>query len=522
MRSTFHGLETSKRSLFVQSTMMQTLGHNIANASTDGYTRQRVNATATRPLSMPGMFNSVAPGQLGTGVQYDSITRIRDSFLDVQFRRENQTLGSWSIVDDTIRSIEGFFNEPTENGMRSVMDKFWNSWEVLNRDPSLLSARVEVVGAATNMTNMMKHIDESLTKLENDINSSINIKVNEANDIINNIANLTDMIKRVEGTGDNANDFRDQRDLLIDKLSTIVDVQVTEGEHGDMTILAGGVTVVENAEATPITADIAATAGQLQGYALSLGEVGKVRDQMNAMVQTMVTGNVQVELAAGYVASSNLVTKSTVELENGMTIPPGGTIPAGARLKSAAQVEVNGFNGLHSLGYSLSDPAKSGIPFFTSTDGGNFSISNIQVNPEITNDVSKIAASGRYDTVNGQNVTVKGNSVIAHALASLRDKTFNYPSDMTSLSTGSVDDYYRAMMGDMGTRAANAERNVKVQNDMVDSVIFRRQSVSGVSLDEEMADMIRFQHAYNAAARNMTTVDEMLDKVINQMGVVGR
>lgn len=230
MRSTFHGLETSRRSLFVHTTMMQTLGHNIANASTDGYTRQRVNASATRPLAMPGMFNSVAPGQLGTGVQYDSITRIRDSFLDVQFRRENQTLGSWSIVDNSIRSIEGFFNEPTENGLRGVMDKFWNSWEVLNRDPSLLSARVEVVGAATNMTNMMKHIDESLTKLENDINSSMNIKVNEANDLINNIAKLTDTIKRVEGTGDNANDFRDQRDLLIDKLSTIVDVEVTEGE----------------------------------------------------------------------------------------------------------------------------------------------------------------------------------------------------------------------------------------------------------------------------------------------------
>lgn len=522
MRSTFHGLETSKRSLFVQSTMMQTLGHNIANASTDGYTRQRVNASATRPLAMPGMYNSVAPGQLGTGVQYDSITRIRDSFLDLQFRRENETLGSWSIIDNTIRSIEGFFNEPSDNGLRSVMDKFWNSWEVLNRDPSLLSARVEVVGAASNFTNMLKHIDESLTKLENDIQSSINIKVNEANDIIANIASLTDTIKRVEGMGDNANDFRDQRDLLIDQLSTIIDVQVTDGEGGDITILAGGINVVENGESTPITADAAATAGQLHGYSQSLAEVDRVRNQMNAMVRTMVTGSVDVELAAGYVAASPLIAKSAVELENGTTIPAGGTIPTGSILKGPATVQVNGFNGLHSLGYSLSDPAKSGIPFFTTTDGGEFSISNIQVNVDIVNNVSNIAASGRYDIVNGQNVTVKGNSVIAHALASLRDKSFNYPADMTSLSTGSVDDYYRAIMGDLGTRATNAERNVKVQSDMVDSVQFRRQSVSGVSLDEEMADMIRFQHAYNAAARNMTTVDEMLDRVINQMGIVGR
>lgn len=521
MASTFHGLETSKRSLFVQTTMMQTLGHNIANASTDGYTRQRVDASATRPLAMPGMYNSVAPGQLGTGVQSDSIIRIRDNFLDVQFRRENQSLGSWSIIDNTIRSIENFFNEPSDNGLQSVMDNFWSSWEVLNRDPSLLSARVEVVGAATNFTDMLNKIDESLTKLENDIQSSINSKVDEANGLIANIAALTGDIKRVEPEN-NANDLRDQRDLLIDKLSTIIDVQVTEGEAGDITILSGGITVVENGEATEITADVEAASGQLHGYSQSLAEVDQVRNQMNAMVRTMVTGTVDVELAAGYVAASDLVAKSAVELENGTTIPAGGTIPAGSRLKGPATVEVNGFNGLHSLGYTLTDPAKSGIPFFTTKDGGEFSINNIQVNVDIVNNVSNIAASGRYDTENGQNVTVKGNSVIAHALASLRDKPFNYPADLTSLSTGSIDDYYRAVIGDLGTRAANAEQYVQVQADMVDSVQYRRESVSGVSLDEETSDMIRFQHAYNAAARIMTAVDEMLDQLINQMGIVGR
>lgn len=196
--------------------------------------------------------------------------------------------------------------------------------------------------------------------------------------------------------------------MLIDQLSTIIDVQVTEGEGGDITILAGGITVVENGESTPITADAAATAGQLHGYSQSLAEVDRVRNQMNAMVRTMVTGTVDVELAAGYVAASDLVAKSAVELENGATIPAGGTIPAGSILKGPATVQVNGFNGLHSLGYTLSDPAKSGIPFFTTTDGGEFSLSNIQVNVDIVNNVSNIAASGRYDTVNGQNVTVKG------------------------------------------------------------------------------------------------------------------
>ncbi|MGZ9586269.1 flagellar hook-associated protein FlgK [Paenibacillus marinisediminis] len=525
MRSTFHGLETSKRSLFVQNTMMQTLGHNIANASTEGYTRQRVSASATRPLEMPGMYSSVAPGQLGTGVQYDSITRVRDSFLDVQYRRENQSLGEWQVLNSSISSIEGFLNEPSDNGLRAVMDKFWDSWEVLNRDPSLLSARVEVIGSATNMTDMIKHVGSSLTKLQDDINTNINIKLTEANDLINNINNLTQMIKKVEGLNDNANDFRDQRDLLIDKLSTIIDVQVVEGAYGEMTLTAGGQVVMEDDAVTFLTEDIldTAQAGELSGYNKSLTEVERMRTQLNAMVNTLVTGKVEVELPSGYVAAQDMIAKTATTLENGSVIQPGSTIPAGSVLSSSVKVDVQGFNGLHQMGYSLSDPAKSGIPFFTTMDGGTaFTIDNIQVNPDIVKDTNMIAASGRYNVEKGQNVTVKGNSVIAHGLASMRDSIFEFPKDLTALSTGTTDDFYRALVGDLGTRSANAGRNVKVQQDMVDNVDLRRQSVSGVSLDEEMADMIRFQHAYNAAARNMTAVDEMLDRVINQMGIVGR
>ncbi|MNN62344.1 Flagellar hook-associated protein 1 [compost metagenome] len=117
---------------------------------------------------------------------------------------------------------------------------------------------------------------------------------------------------------------------------------------------------------------------------------------------------------------------------------------------------------------------------------------------------------------------IRGNSDIANALASLRDGLFTFPADLTSLSKGTTDDYFRALAGDLGIRAANTERNYNNQQSMVDNLQIQRQSVSGVSIDEELADMIRFQQAYNAAARNMTTVDEMLDRVINSMGIVGR
>lgn len=525
MTSSFMGLETSKRALLTNAVALHTLGHNIANAGTEGYSRQRVNLSATRPIEAPGMMRSNTPGQIGTGVQYDSVKRVRDSYLDLQFRRENQSFAAYEVLDSTLRSIEGIVNEPSETGLSAVMNKFWDSWEVLNRDPMLLSARINVVGAAVDFTDTLKHVGQMLQNLEADIDNNIGIKVSEANILIQDIANLNDYIRHVEAFGDNANDYRDQRDLLVDKLSSVIDIQVTETPDGVFSIVAAGVQVVNAGASTLLTAESIenATAGQLRGYALSKEEIARTRDQLNAMVNTLVNGEAQVTLPNGYVTSGTLTANNSVTLENGTTIPAGTPIPAGSRIATPLEITVNGFNGLHALGYTLTDPMSTGLPFFVTSDGStDFNILNINVNTSIQNDTNLIAASGKYETIGTVNQTLKGNSDIANALAKLRDYTFEYPAALTNLTSGTTDDYFRAVTSDLGTRASNTARMLKNQEDLVDSVNIRRQSVSGVSLDEEMADLIKFQHAYNAAARNMTTVDEMLDRIINGMGRVGR
>lgn len=527
MTSTFHGIETSKRALFVNTTSMQTLGHNIANASTEGYSRQRVNQTEARPIWAMGMTRSQQAGMLGTGVEYGSITRVRDSFLDTQYRRENQFLGSWEVLNATMVSIQGIVNEPSTSGLSTVMDDFWNSWETLNRDPSLLSARVAVAGAASNLTDTFQHISEAMTNLTNDITSNIDKKVLEANNLLDNIARLNVLIRDNESFGDNANDYRDQRDLLIDQLSTIVDVQYTEDAVGMINITAAGTGVLTGDAVTYLTTANAATAtaGQLNGYTKSLAEAQTVRDQLNAMVNTLVTGDIKVTLSNGYVTPHQMVAENNVTIidtnGNPATVTAGTTIPAGTTVTSSMEVMVKGFNGLHELGYTLTEPTTSGVPFFVSTSG-SFTIDDIRVNPDILADTNKIAASSKYETVGGVDKVIRGNSDVANALASLRDALFTFPSALTSLSKGTTDDYFRALVGDLGIRASNTERNYQNQQSMADNLQIQRQSVSGVSLDEELADMIRFQQAYNAAARNMTTVDEMLDRVINSMGIVGR
>ncbi|MNJ44872.1 Flagellar hook-associated protein 1 [compost metagenome] len=300
-------------------------------------------------------------------------------------------------------------------------------------------------------------------------------------------------------------------------------MQFVEDEAGMVSIVSAGANVLEGENITYLTAASAATAtaGQLNGYNRSLEETSTIRNQLNALVSTLVTGDVKVTLNNGYITSQDMVALNDVTLQGGALIPAGQNIPAGSTITSSVDVMVKGFNGLHQLGYSLTDPPASGIPFFVST-GGGFTIDDIRVNPDIISNTNNIAASSKFENVNGVNKVIRGNSDIANALASMRDALFTFPANLTSLSTGSTDDYFRALVGDLGIRASNTLRNYENQYSMTDNLQMQRQSVSGVSLDEEFADMIRFQQAYNAAARNMTAVDEMLDRIINQMGHVGR
>jgi len=534
MYSTFHGLETSKRGVLTQSVALNTVGHNISNAATTGYTRQRVNMQAAEAIYVPGYTRANTPGQLGTGVQYDSITRIRDSYLDMQFRRETQELGKNTVLNATFESLQSIINEPSNTGVSAIMDGFWNSLEVLNRDPNLLSARVDFISKAQNMADTFNKIGTSLNTLEQDVEANIAIKLTQANNLLADIAKMNDTIRKVELTGDHANDYRDTRDLLIDELSKIVDVTYTEDAEGMVSIFSGGVNVVNALQTTPLTAANlpTITGGEIKGYTQSLEEINKVRNQLNALVDTLINGAVDVTMPNGYKTQDIMVAKNAVTVLDETTTPAteiqynaGDQIPAGSKIISSVTFEVNGFNGLHRLGYALD--GTTGLDFFSTKDNSTtFTIDNLVVNPIVKNDTNKVAASGQYlGDFNDPNFVpnaIKGNSDIALGLASLRDVKFTYPSTLTSMSEGTSDDYFRAFVSELGTSASVAKNNYKTSMDLQDNVEVRRQATSGVSIDEELTDLIRFQHAYNASARNMTAIDEMLDRIINGMGLVGR
>ncbi|MFE5324116.1 flagellar hook-associated protein FlgK [Paenibacillus sp. NPDC056579] len=518
MRSTFHGIETAKRSLFTQQAALQTTGHNIANASTAGYSRQVVNMTASRPIEAVGMMHSSIPGQLGTGVEFTSITRVREKFLDDQFRNENKNLGSWEVQSDTLEKIEAIVSEPSDSGIRTVMDSFWKSWSELSKNPEDVTGRKIVRENAIALADAFNLTSKQLKDLSNDLTENINVKVNEINSISTTIANLNSEIQRIEGLGDNANDLRDQRDLLTDQLSKIANIQVQDTPQG-YTIALGGSPLVDGGATTPTTTDIltaafnsgALNSGQVHGMMLSRDRyVADYQRQLDTMANTLVNGEFTITIPKDSVLPEGTIINNVVYTgEN-------------RKLASDLTVKINGINGLHQLGYTLGSPPTKGGAFFTTKDNsGTVTAENIQLSAAIIASGDNIATSLRTVGTGADESVVKGNNGLALLMSQLKDVKFTINSS-TGVTTGTVDDYYRSIVGQLGVQGMEASRNLTNQQSLVDQVSSRRESVSGVSLDEEMANMIKFQHAYNAAARAMTTFDETLDKVINGMGVVGR
>lgn len=513
MTSTFHSIETAKRSLFTQTTALSTTGHNVANANTEGYSRQTVNMKASIPMEPFAFLHSTTPGQLGTGVEFDSITRVREKFLDDQFRNENTNFGSWSIQRDTLEKLEAIVNEPSDTGFRTVMDNFYKSWSDLSKNPEDVTARRIVKETTLALTDAMNQISRQLGALSEDLDSNISVKSSEIQGYLSNIANLNSSIVKIESLGDNANDLRDQRDLMADKLSKIMNITVTDSPQGYSIQMNGQALVTGGAVQAivdPAYLNAAYTAGNLtNGEAHGMIKsrdtlVSDYQKQMDDLANTLANGDIEITLPAG----------SVIPATNALGL-------AGGALATNTKVIVKGLNGLHQLGYSMDGTNSPGVPFFTAAGGGTtITAGNISLNAGILADPNKIATSLRTVTdASGAETVVKGNNTLALLLANLKDTPMKSSDGLRNATIGAQ---FSAIVGQLGVQSQEAARQTTNSEFLVEQVDTRRQSVSGVSLDEEMTNMIKFQHAYSASARFMTTYDQLLDKLINSTGVVGR
>lgn len=251
MSSTFAGLNTMVRGLYAQQTSLDTVGHNVSNASTAGYSRQSVELATTSPETIYTGNGSV---QKGTGVSVVSITRARDALVDKQMWKETSTLNYGQATQSSLSKIEGAFGEPSATGIQTVLNNFWDSLQTLATNATDVGIRTAVRERGVALVNTITHSAQQLKDMVADINSVIDVKVSSINQSTSEIASLNKQIRNIELGGlDHANDLRDKRDLLVDQLSALVDVRVTEVADGTYTIQSGNAILVNGDDCRKLT-----------------------------------------------------------------------------------------------------------------------------------------------------------------------------------------------------------------------------------------------------------------------------
>ena len=433
MGSTFGGIELGKRALIAQQTAMTTTGQNIANVNTEGYTRQRAVMKTTYSIPGPSAYRDVSPGQLGTGVEITKITRLRDEFVDRQFYRSNSELGKWESTTSTLGQIEDILSEPSETGLQDVLNQFHDAWNKLANDPDNPSMQKLVMEQGKSVTEAFRQISDSLQNIKNDLgadptrtDSVVAMKVDEVNQYAKQISDLNEKISRVTKLGNTPTDLLDERNLLLDKLSKLVNISVsTNGTDSSM-------------------------------IDVKVGERG------------LVTGTTPTEVtdAANFVLSADVTGGELKGIQD--MIKPGGKIDEYAGLVDQMKAEL-------SSNYTVGQTS-----FFNYQQPSTGTSSPITINTGFFSEITS--------------------------------------SEITKIDHTNLDQLHRTLIAQIGTEKKEADRFETNAKMTVDSVEARRQSVMGVSIDEEMTDMLKYQHAYNAAARVITVMDEMLDKLINGTG----
>lgn len=546
MRQSFFGFNIALSGLYTAQRNLDTISHNISNATTPGYSRQQGVQSAATPISVMD-----GTGMIGTGSYVKTVERVRDEYLDFKYWSENIAYGEWSVKADLLSEVEGTFNEPSSSGFVTIMNEFFNAYQELAKDPSSASVRALVREKAVTMTKYFNSTATHFEKLQEDINDKVKLSVDQINTLASQIQQLNKQIYNFEVSGNTANDLRDSRTLLVDKLSKLVNIQATEVSYGKLPngaddihfqITVGGKTLVDHFSSSKLALTqrtqklnpedtdglyevswedgnkLVLTGGELKGLI-------DVRDGKDGAIG--IDGNTQSPLYRGIpyyqMKLNEFVQTFAMAFNEGYMADNSGVLQ-------------NGKGHADGYGYDadVTGPgtAPTGIRFFTILDG-DFPISGSKflegipvsdpdtVNPDIVE---------RYKSITAKNFTVSsdimnntdniatsdmpgenGNIKILNELLKIR-------SNDGLFYEGAPEDYMKSLVAGMGIDSQQAQRFMKSQSTIVHQVDNRRMSVSGVDLNEEMTNMVKFQQSYNAAAKLITTMAEIYETLINRLG----
>lgn len=460
--SLFGILNVARSGMAAQQLQLEVASHNLANANTEGYSRQRVELAARRPLFMP-------EGMLGTGVEVTDISRSRDALLDRQVRSSTTDLMGDQMRFDLLSGVESLLNEPGGSSLGSTLDAFYSAWSDLANDPTGAASRSVLVERGRQVAEHLNRLSGGLDDLRTTAANQLQADAGRANALLNEVAALNRQIVAAQANGNSAPDLGDQRDRALDALSGILDIQVHPQPRGDVNVTVGGISLVNGVSAESISV---------------MGGVG--------------TWSLQT--SGGFTLGS-----------------PGGT--AGAALRVLAQDEpgfrtalddlargiAESVNALHTTGTNPN--GTTGIDFFDVSGGlANVTAGSLSLDAAILADADNVSAG----TADGGGAYQPGANDVALALAGLR--TAGSPGYLGGSTAGQA---YRNLVTQVGLAVNVAATDVAAGESLRAAALERRESLVGVSTDEELVKVIQFQAAYAASAKIVNVVDEMLQTLLS-------
>ena len=625
MSSTFSGIEIGKRSLNTHQLALSTAGHNLSNASVEGYSRQRVIMHSVDALYRPQLGREERAGQLGQGVEAASIERIRDRLLENRILARSDDAGYWRTRDAYLLQVEQIHLEPYDSSVRTLMDEFWKGWQELSVHPDGKAERQSVLRRGESLMNGINRRYSRLKEVQAMVDEDLVVSVGEVNGILTDIKALNEEIVKSEAMDDNPNDLYDRRDLLTNKLAEYLPVTVDNRDADEFLIHTRGLHLIQGARVSYIAIDSnrnnegyhdirwEANGEQLIPQYGKLGSLPELRDidirgeiqSLDEMVMAFadlvneihreawssngITGTTFFReypfvdnVSGNYDRSGDGVLDSTYvyrltgsnELDPRAIIGFAGTITIDGtegpldipytavdtvemvldRINSSAseisarlnwngslELRAETAEGIDNPDFVIRHVEDSGqflVGYAGLLEGSGplaaydwqvpdavlslrpdetaFSVSPLshpsgwlRVNEELIADPSKIAASfsetGRIPS--------GGDNRAALAIAQLRHRP------VLANQNDTFDDWFALAAADIGLRGEIAAQTNESQNLAMKELEDLRQSISGVNLDEEFSEIIKFQHGYNAAARFITIIDKMLETIINRLGV---
>ncbi|HZK34613.1 MAG TPA: flagellar hook-associated protein FlgK [Bacillota bacterium] len=539
MSGIFNTFNIAKRGLFAQQNAVNTTSHNIANANTEGYSRQRVQMETTPGFFKPGV------GVLGTGVDIASVNRIRDVYLDTQVRQENSILGQYRARQEILEQVEMIFIETEDTGLGTVMDRMWDAWQELSKSPENSNARTIVTEQALSFTGSLNPMYKQLETLKGDSINLTETKVLDAQSNIKQIEGLNEQIYKITIKGETPNDLMDKRDLLLDQLSMLVDFDTTEDKFGRVSIKSGQVSLLANPSSDDEAKELSVVRSvELNDDGAATVTIVRGGDSINGIV-TLTIGEDEFEnysfLEEGAVIyndkswdGQDYSALQSFELNDGelagyQSISQEVSMYQD-QLDALARVIAHGINTIHTDGGAVS------TAFFVGQDGSDdinaISAGNIRINQAIIDDPRNINTKASPENSDGDGSRALAIAQLRYARMPVHEFADNpseaagslvYNGDSMSFDDvgggSTIDGHYKDIIAKVGISSQQAGRMVENQEALTGQLLHRRYSVSGVSLDEEVANMIQFQHAYQANASVITTLNTMLDTLINRMGV---